>query len=345
MRIIDSSDASFGSIRELATEINAALSRRNKVNEGIGHSNDIFLCHFLRHYYIHNHSFKNYKCRIVIQPIDGTVIEPHHVKDLNQFDIIITPAHAGKKIMQNCGVTSRIEVVPNYYDAMDVVAGDKVLHRNVLPQFDNKFLFYHESSLQVRKNVGTMIEAYLQAFSDNQLTEGVCLVIKGFGESDFEKTKQLAAILRKKYKTPAKIFLISANFSKDLLRKVWSTIDCYISLAHMEGFGIPLLRMAVNEKPIITLRSEISGYMDFLNDRNTYFIESKKCKLSEEARLIFDPEKSHWEDVVSIDAAAGVMQGVYSDYLWKRLKVTRTELTDYRKDVVMRRYSEIIQGC
>ena len=344
-RSIDSSDASFGSVRELATEINEYLGKHNKVYHGIGNTDDIFLCHFLRHHYIYNPNFKDYKSRVLIQPIDGTVIAPVHVKELNRFDLIITPATPGKTIMQNSGVTTMVKVIPNYYDPMDIVKVKRLKHRNLLPPFDDKFLFYHESSLQPRKNVGAMIEAYLLAFSDTDMNEEVHLAIKGITESEFERIRQLALVLRKKYEQPAKISLISSNFSKYILRKIWSTVDCYISFAHMEGFGIPLLRMAVNQKPIITLRSEISGYMDFLNDRNTYFVDSKKCKLAEEARLIYDTEKSHWEDVESIEAAAGILRTVYKDSLSSRLKVNREELVHFRKDVVMRHYNEVMQNC
>ena len=344
MRSIDSSDASFGSIRELATDINSYLAKYNTVNDGIGISRDIFLCHFLRHTYVYNPNFKKYKSRVLIQPIDGTVIEPVHVKDINKFDIVITPANVGKKIMQDCGVTSRIEVVPNYFDAADDVRIDKKIHRNILPQFDNRFLFYHESSLQVRKNIATMIEAYLLAFSDNDMSDEVHLVIKGIHEGELNRAAKLANDLRKKYKVPAKISLMSVDFSKGFLRRVWSTIDCYVSFAHMEGFGIPLLRMAVNGKPIITLRSEISGYMDFLNDSNTYFVESVKCKLSKEARLIYDTEKSHWEDVVSVEAAAKAFQDVYKDFTTNNLKVNRSQLVAFQKNIVMERYREIVEN-
>ena len=342
MRKIDSSDASFGSIRELATDINAYLSDKHTLQEGIGKSDDIFLCHFIRHFYVHNPAFNRYRSRVLIQPIDGTVIEPHHVKDLNQFDLIITPAKVGKDIMEQCGVKSRIEVVPNYFEDGDVLGVDRLKYRNVLPNLDDKFLFYHESSLTVRKNVRALVESYLLAFSDTANANKVHLLIKGFGEAGFEEAKHIILSSQKKYQSPAKVSLIDSDFSKSLLRRIWSTIDCYVSFAHMEGFGIPLLRMAANSKPIVTLRSEISGYMDFLDDSDTYFVESVKCPLADEARLIFDPAKSHWEDVESISQASPVLAQVYRDYLRGSMLFNKKPLLEFRKKAVMERYNFLV---
>ena len=202
MRTIDSSESSYGSIRELATEINGSLvSRGHKLNNGIGSSNDVFLCHFLRHYYLNNPKFKRYKTRVLIQPIDGTHIAPFHVDDLNKFDVILTPAQAGKQIMEESGVYKPVIVVPNYYKESDVYNVPKHIYRNLLPQFDNRFMFYHESSLQIRKNTKALLESYLKAFSDTEMVDNVHLVIKGLlGGEDFNNARELMYELKKQYK-------------------------------------------------------------------------------------------------------------------------------------------------
>ena len=84
--------------------------------------------------------------------------------------------------------------------------------------------------------------------------------------------------------------------------------------------------------------------MDFLNDRNTYFVDSKHCPMAEKAALIFDPTKSFWEDIVSVEEAAATLRCVYDDYLNDKLKSEKSELVSYKRDVVMNLYNDIIQN-
>jgi|GEM_PF-2492483 len=112
-----------------------------------------------------------------------------------------------------------------------------------------------------RKNTLAIIEAFEKTFSSD---EPVRLLIKcSNGEKDLENFALL-----KEATNDSRIILIDDYLSQDDENELLSLCDCYISLHHLEGFGLNLAKAMFLQKPVIA--TGWSGNMDFMNISNSY---------------------------------------------------------------------------
>jgi len=240
---------------------------------------DILLCHFIIPKITQNDNFDRFKYRILIQPIDGTSIKRDIIKEINKFDVIITPGEAGKKILQDNNINKPIFVIPNFYKKEDLIKeyGNKKLDKLT----KGKFVFYHESTLHPRKGIKELLRAYTKTFSSNHEDNKVVLILKCPPHNpatfeSLEEFKKEVIALQKQYKYPAQIYKISQWLDKTKMRQLMTKCDCYIQPSKIEGFGIPLLRALILEKQTIVLNNPLSGYMDYLPKENVIYVKGIK---------------------------------------------------------------------
>lgn len=292
----------LGSLGEITNDIVTYLGSKFKFTSEfdekkyIPETYDILLSHFISTKVTESPIFHKFKYKILIQPIDGTKIYPKFIESINEYDLILTPGKAGKSIMEENGVIKPILVVPNYFKSKILVKPKDLSIPKLDKLIANKFIFYHESTCHPRKGIEEMCLNYVKTFSDTPYVDKVVLVIKASSHNELtydnlEEIKKRIVSLQKQYKNPASIIKISQHLSEKTLKKLWYKTDCYLHFAKMEGFGIPLLRMAALGKPIITLYNGHSGYMDFLsNDWNAKFIGNKKVIAHNEFIPIYTKE-------------------------------------------------------
>ena len=309
-----------GSLGEITNDLINYLKNyfivTNEAENQIPKKFDILVSHFISEKVTLSSHFNSFRFRVLIQPIDGTKLKKNIIDSINRYDLIITPGKAGKKIMINNGVYKPIKVIPNYYKP-EILSPVKNLS---IPELDklinDKFVFYHESTCHPRKGIKALCESFTRAFSSNTEHFPVVLLIKSsphneYTFDDLEKIKKDIIKLQKEYKYPAQIIKISQHLPFKTLEKIWHKIDAYVSFAGIEGFGIPLLRMALLEKPIVTLKSEISGYMDYLNNNsNTIFVNSVRGKAEKELTVIYESE-TEWEYPTSIEECKTALLETY----------------------------------
>lgn len=287
-----------GSIGEITKDLIPHLRKKFEITIE-GEDNPInyntLFCHFINPAAINSPNFEKFKKKILIQPIDGTDIHKDIIKLFNKFDLIITPANAGRQIMMKNGVTVPIIIIPNFYkdDLLVPITSTEIKE---LPK--GKFIFYHESTSHPRKGMEILYEGFVKAFSDTPDADKVVLVVKDnyFNERTYEKNEALKRkiiSLQKQFQNPAQIIKISQNLKEETLKKLWHNTNVYVSMARIEGFGIPLLRMAVLQKPIISLDCPVSGYIDYLNKTNSYLIPSKLTLAREEFMFLYT-KKTQW---------------------------------------------------
>lgn len=338
-----------GSLGEITTDLIPFLKKDFVITEEFKQGPagfDYLLCHYINPVIVQDQSFKLFNKKIVIQPIDGTVLMPEIINSLNQFDLIITPSLAGKNIMLENKVTSPIEVVPNYYKKSLTTLIKKQLPKGI-PQAD--FIFYHESTLVNRKGMELLYEAFIKAFSDKPYTNKVLLVIKDSPLNTKtltykEKCKKEAIELQKKYKNPARIVKISQLLKEETLKNIWINIDAYVSFAKIEGFGIPMLRMAVLQKPIVTLENKLSGYSDFLNLSNSYMVPTTNVQAIGENSALYS-KNSQWAVPNKMDDAVEQLLLCYDDTIkQKQKKVDQTQLEKYEFEKVKNIYTSLLQN-
>lgn len=307
---------------------------------------DILLCHFINPIVVNNENFKTFKKKILIQPIDGTEIKRGVIKEFNQFDLIITPGKAGITILRNNGVTVPIKVIPNYYkeDILTSILDTKIKQ---IPK--NKIIFYHESTCHPRKGVEIFYEGFIRAFSDTEYADKVLLVVKDmpFNHITFdriEKLKRDMIKLQKSYENPARIIKISQFCDWETLRKLWANCNIYVSPSKIEGFGIPMLRMAVLKKPIITLENYNSGYMDFLNKDTSYLIPTKQEIAPDEFMWLYE-STTQWGIPINIEQTVKVFKEALKDYLAGSPKLVPNSILDEMKfENVLKKYVDVIKN-
>ena len=248
-----------------------------------------------------------FKKKILIQPVDGTIINSGMTQNINQFNYVITPSNINKEQLINSGVNTPIKVIPNYYDK-DLLESDNGFFKQLFD--DNKYTFYTESTGVERKYINNLLEHFLKTFTNK---DNVRLLIK-LNEVDKKIVGKLKDIM-KGYENIPEVILLNKRLPEKYLNSIERGVDCYICLSHMEGFCVPLLNAAVLKKDIITLDSKISGYMDFINKDNALLLPTKEIPISKTKHsLWFYSTDSKWEDVDYDDyrvALKKVFEGKY----------------------------------
>jgi len=332
--------STVGSIYEITNDlidifkIHFELTKEWEGEIPLDENRDILLLHFYDKEVVNNNHFNSFKKKVLIQPIDGTSIKPEVVDDFNKFDLIICPAQASKDIMIMNGVTTQIIIIPNYYKT-DIF--EKQIYTGISKYIPtNKIIFYHESTLHPRKGIELLYEAYVKAFSDTEHVDKVVLIVKDqpYNNQTFSKIENLkrqTIKLQRKYKKPAQIIKISSHLNFDELKDLWAATSIYVSLAKIEGFGIPMLRMFLMDKPIICLDNFNSGYMDYLNNDNAYLIPTIQHIAKDEFMYLYN-ENTSWA-IPNINAVINIFKDCLNDFLSKNNKsMTKPYLTNRFSD-------------
>jgi glycosyltransferase involved in cell wall biosynthesis len=122
---------------------------------------------------------------------------------------------------------------------------------------DHMYKFYTIGELSFRKNIGSLIQAFLTEFS---IRDNVCLIVKGFVDgktgADAEKYfESMIAEIKKDIKLTKvqcpPIILISDYLSDEQIMRLHKTCDCYITLSRGEGECIPAFDAACMKNPVI----------------------------------------------------------------------------------------------
>ena len=346
MRSIHITSPKQGSIGEVTLDLIQGLSPYfliSREGESEPLEKDILLSHFINPAIIKDIEFNSFKKKVLIQPIDGTKIKKDVVELFNKYDLIITPASAGKKIMIANGVTTEIKIIPNFFKEEHIVE-ELIDPIEQIPQ--DKFVFYHESTFHPRKGIEFLYEGFVRAFSDTPFADKVVLVCKDspFNQLTLNKNEELKKKiikLQKQYKVPADIIKISQKLDWDQLKRLWSHVDVYVSFAKMEGFGIPILRMAANNKPILTLNAECNGYMDFLDPAQNVLVPTQ-MEIAHDEHMQLYTEETQWAVPTMEDVILG-----FTKVLELSLKTNESQnkkkVKDYEYSKVIKKYKEVLE--
>jgi len=347
MRSIHIVSPTQGSIGEITKDLIRGLGTFFDITfegESEPTENDILLCHFINPTLIKAKEFNSFNVKVLIQPIDGTVIDKGVVSLLNQFDLIITPATVGKNIMIENGVTVPIEVVPNFYKDSDTIFSDNTIEQIPI----EPFVFYHESTFHPRKGIEFLYEGFIKAFSDTEHVDRFLLVCKDnpLNKVTFDRIERLkrdAIKLQSNYKNPANIIKISQKLEWHQLQALWARADAYVSFAKMEGFGIPLLRMAQQGKQILTLDAPCNGYLDFLNKNNSTLIPTTMTLATEEHMNLYTDE-TMWATPSMDDVIEGFRTVGHKLIYGVQTTFNQEEIKKFEYSAVMQQYKKIFEN-
>jgi glycosyltransferase involved in cell wall biosynthesis len=195
-------------------------------------------------------------------------------------------------------------------------------------EFSTDFNFLSVALWGERKNMVNLIKSFVEEFREE---ENVGLVLKTavVSGSTYDKLmteNMLKAILREQGEMKCKVYLLHGRLSEEEMTTLLNheKIKCMATIAHGEGFGLPLFEAAYNGLPIVT--TDWGGQLDFLYAPQ----KDKKGKTKKRGlfgKVTYDlkhvQKGSVWKDVIvpdsmwafpSNNSTKTKMREVYKDY-------------------------------
>jgi glycosyltransferase involved in cell wall biosynthesis len=210
---------------------------------------------------------------------------PRHWKDLlNIMDGIFVPCNWNMAVFRECGVKTRIEVLPHisqFQGKIPEVLPSPEL-KSLIERIGKRFVFYNIGVWSERKAPWLLMEAFLSEFKSD---EPVVLVIKT-GKQDFANYKRkwsrpwsfvpgkAASAFRtimKSVTNGPEVIHVDEEMSDNDIAWLHKTGNCFVSLAHGEGWGLGSYEAAWYGKPIIT--TGIGGVLDYLPENISYHVD------------------------------------------------------------------------
>ena len=200
----------------------------------------------------------------------------HHdwIDYCNCMDAIIVPSEWNVTVFKNSGVTIPIYCVPH---VVDTARFDNIKDFVVDGPLVDDYIFYSVFNFMERKDPVSLLKAYWYAFNS---TDKVALVLKVYRNnySDSEKNiiietikKVKQSILMPKHKDFAPVYLVLDLLSDEEILGLHKYGDCFVSLNHGEGFGLPESEAAAIGNPIIV--TGYGGVTQFLKENNSYLLD------------------------------------------------------------------------
>jgi glycosyltransferase involved in cell wall biosynthesis len=159
-----------------------------------------------------------------------------------------------------------------------------------------------------RKNVITLIQAYLNSFNSD---DDVCLVLKSQPGHNNSDPSELCENLKRSYKNPAELEVIHEDLPD--LSGLYTGSDCFVTATRVEGFCQPILDALSVGLPVIA--PNYGGYKDFIKQAQSAgivkliggnLVNASACPVYLEGSVWFD---------ISIDALSREMRSAYESGL------------------------------
>lgn len=148
------------------------------------------------------------------------------------------------------------------------------------------FNFLNVSIPHYRKNIDMVVQAYYNAFTDD---DDVCLVLKTKLKRPSERFEidvaQMLQTMQKRFgsKKLPQIEVVTQNIED--ITQLYATCNSIVSASASEGFGLPLLEAMAAGK--IVIAPNATGQTDFLNHDNSILIPCTKANAS--------PQYQYWK--------------------------------------------------
>lgn len=246
-----------------------------------------------------------------------TTKPPDHWKELiNQLDHLLVPTKWNKTVFREHGITIPIDVIPH----MSEFEGEPSENSEAFEQNNETFLFYIISEWNERKAIWKLIDAYIEAFQENDNVELLIktsrgdarkprnIILRYFGHT-YQRVQKTFDNHMKKYNRYPKITLV-ADESKpsQYIQGLHTRGDCYISLCRGEGWGIGSFEAARYGKPVIM--TGFGGQTDYLHPDYSWRVDYDLIPvIDKNAPKSYDSNQNWAEPNVS--QAAKYMKYVY----------------------------------
>ena len=182
---------------------------------------------------------------------ESTIITKEQVQLLNQAEVVVVPSHWNASCFSACGVTARMVVIPLGIDP-DIFAYRK-------PESHKPFVFGaagNQAHGESRKGLARTITAFQKAFPDNP---DVRLKVKSLPDHPVRAVAD------------RRVEMVCQWLPDEQLAEWYASLNCFVSLARGEGWGLMQHQAMAVGRPVIT--SRFGGVGEFLDARNSMLVE------------------------------------------------------------------------
>lgn len=129
-----------------------------------------------------------------------------------------------------------------------------------------RYCFFYNGGITLRKGVDLLINAYLSEFTAR---ENVCLVIKGSNAYTRELAAKVAALALRT--DIARLLYLTDDVPPQELPSLYAAGDCYVHPYRAEGYGLPVAEAMACGKPVIVTGA--GACRDFAGEDDAYLIK------------------------------------------------------------------------
>lgn len=196
------------------------------------------------------------------------------VDRINLMDRVIVQSDWSKKSLQQAGLQTKIEVIPEPFDLSKFDRSYDTLFDN--PNKD--FVFYYIGKHQDKNNIKALLAAFFLEFKKH---DDVKLIIKtditGFDHQEAEKIitydiQQVEKALRVDSKQVQAPHVIIGYYEQEYMMRLHHQCDCYVNVCRCESFGPSAIESMLFNN--LTIVNSGIGSNTYINKINGLEIES-----------------------------------------------------------------------
>jgi len=241
----------------------------------------------------------HYTVKYVIQHCKKLVVPSFGVRDR----ILQVYKHVGEQACKQ----DKIVIIPeglndNFHNSDEITKKKGKEIREKYGLGDKRYLYFL-STIQPRKNIPLMVEAFSEVIKENPEYRDVLLVLSGKYGWDYDRS--INAPCKFGIKNSVKFLQRTPDEEVPVLMK---ESTAFINVSLEEGFGLPALEAMACETPLIL--SNISVYRELVGDNATYVNPNNRESIREGIlKVLCDPgEKKHIREAKELS----------KEYTWKR---------------------------
>lgn len=256
---------------------------------------------------------RNSKLKLAIYNYETSILPNVWSKEIDHIDYALPSSNFSKEVFVNAGwPEEKCIVVPHGINLEDFK--DKSRVNNLKTK--KKFKFLNVSIPHYRKNIDLLVDAYYNAFTDQ---DDVCLVLKVSLKKpkyrfECDVVKEIVRI-QKKHKGRRLPQVEVVQHKYDSMVPLYNSCQCLVSATSAEGFGLPLLEGMASG--MVVIAPGCTGQLDFLNNKNSLLVDVKEIDACAKYQY-WRPTPGAKTYVPDVDDLSNNMLNVYNDY--KKIK-------------------------
>lgn len=196
------------------------------------------------------------------------------VDRINMMDRVIVQSEWSKKSLQQAGLNTKIQVIPEPFD----LSKFNKSYDELLSNPDKDFLFYYIGKHQDKNNIRGLLAAFFLEFKKH---DDVKLIIKtdisGFDHRESEQIitydiQQVEKALRVNSKSVQAPHVIIGYYEQEYMMRLHHQCDCYVNVCRCESFGASAIESMLFNN--LTIVNAGTGSNSYINKSNGFEIES-----------------------------------------------------------------------